>query len=171
MRWVVLVMVLLCMKIGYAQDIINTHNDPIETIQGSRIKFFIDSLRNQVLSDTIRFNRANLVHTLSGTRNSKSYSKLFIVNAKYYYKLDIIENTEVVDFANAILVPEIIDSIHVIPATFCNFMFGRNGINGAYVIYSHIQSTSCFKVSGLTRRKKEYNNFYQRRAGELLVHE
>jgi hypothetical protein len=171
MKFLVLTTALLTIKLVSAQNIADTNVYRFKTIQGPGVKSFIDSVRSKVLSDTIQFKRSDLIHTLIGTRNKNAYSTIFIVNSKYSYKLDILENKDVIDFVNVILVPEIIDSVCLIPATYCGFMFGENLPNGGCFIFSKIKSRSYFKISGLAKHKKQYNNFYQRREGELLVHD
>src|ERR1700748_539854 len=72
---------------------------------------FIDSLKNRILGDTVNFNRADIYYSAGYSHNPRHYSKLYIVNDKYFYCLDIIENYQVKKFVNKVFNRNLISRI------------------------------------------------------------
>jgi hypothetical protein len=142
----------------------------VPVIYGDRLKWFVDSLKKDILADTAKFNEADLIYTASGRRNSKSYSKLFIVNGSYIYKLDIVSPKEVVEFANELLDPKKIKSLTVLDSSKASPLFGPDTWNGIVLITMWDKTKFNPKVAGLTlNRKKSGDNFTERKKGELLI--
>jgi hypothetical protein len=142
----------------------------VPVIYGERLITFVDSLKRQILADTIKFNEADLVYTASGRSNAKPYSKLFLVDGRYLYKLDIVKPKEVIDFTNEILDSKKIKSVTIVDSTKASPLFGPNTWNGIIVITMFDKAKFNPKVAGLTMlRKKQGDNFTERRKGELLI--
>jgi hypothetical protein len=143
---------------------------PTRDIKGKEIEFYLDSLKSKILMDTIKFNRKDLIHSNMGTRNTKTYSPLFIID-KCQYKLDIINGKLVKEFADEILDYLKIESIAIISPENSRNLFGRKGENGAIWMSSKKGTKINFNVAGLKtkKRKKLRNNFNQRQNGEITI--
>jgi hypothetical protein len=143
-------------------------------IQGHRLSGYLDSLKAEILADTLKFDPKDLVFTAIGRQNTKPYSKLFIVNGVYFYKLDIIEGSKVLEFANVMLNENIIKSITYMDGTEASKYFGKNTWQGLIVITTFDKSKFNPEVAGLMLLKgklKSGDNFTFRKKGEIIIRE
>jgi hypothetical protein len=140
-------------------------------IPSGKIAWFIDSLKAKIVSDTIKFSRKDLIHSNLGTRNTKPYSALFIVNMKYEYLLDIVNGREAKEFMNEFLDVNKIETIHVFNASGSDITFGTKGRLGVIMIGIKKGIKSRYEVAGLKikNKKEQQNNFAQRKNGELKI--
>ncbi|ANE52545.1 hypothetical protein [Flavisolibacter tropicus] len=165
-----LLFVLLYTQVVAQSDKEATQTDSILIINGDRLIPFMDSLKQAIYTDTIKFNRSNLVHTTNNTRNKEPYSSLYIVNGQYQYKLDIIESYQVAEFVNAVLNSSKVKSITVIEkAKVDKNYFPHIQQNAIFITFYH-QAKFNPKIAGLKRsRKNGGDNFNQRKKGEPMV--
>ncbi|QES90731.1 hypothetical protein [Rhizosphaericola mali] len=142
-------------------------------MKDTSIDSYIDSLKIAIFQDTLKFNRTDLLHTNMGTRNTQSYSPIYIVNMRYMYNLDIINGTLVKEFVNNILNPSKIQTIEILDTLYSQSLFGTRGINGAILITTKKKAKLNFKIAGLKWAKnKKYkygNNFDQRQGNEIKI--
>lgn len=82
---------------------------PSVKIMGSDIKPFVDSLKQKILLDTLKFDRNDLKHFNGRTENVKPYYMLLTVNEKYNYRMDLVEGRLVQEFVDVILK---VESLH-----------------------------------------------------------
>lgn len=142
----------------------------VPVIYGERLPGFLDSLRRQVLADTSRFNQADVVFTAAGRLNLHAYAKLFIVNGRYSYKLDIVAPQQVVTFTEEVLSPEKVKSITVLDRAKTTPLFGPAASNGVVLITLFDEAKFEPRVAGgVVSKKGGGDNFSQRRKGELLI--
>ena len=146
---------------------------PSKLISGKNIKPFIDSLKQKILSDTIKFNHKNLQHINGKTENLKPYSMLFSVNVKYNYRLDIVENEEVKNFVKEILQSKNIQSINLVNEQNAISLMGSQAKNGWIIINLKQKVNLNFNVGGLKynkgKKRRGGNNFLQHKAGEIMI--
>lgn len=146
---------------------------PSELITGENIKHFVDSLKQKILADTIKFSRKDLKHINGRTENRNSYSKLITVNMKYSYQLDIVNGTLVKEFSNEILNSENIESINYIRQEDAPILGGFMAKNGWILITLKPKIKLDFTVGGLKyrkgRKRKGGDNFLQRKDGEIMI--
>ncbi|MEQ9403154.1 MAG: hypothetical protein RIM99_06205 [Cyclobacteriaceae bacterium] len=83
-------------------------------IPKNEIDKFISGLVKDIYEDTLRFEKRDLFSPGPYTMNKNGYSKIYRINEKFFYELDIIPGTLVKEFVNEILRPEIIKKIEVI---------------------------------------------------------
>lgn len=145
---------------------------PAVSVEDHRLELFVDSLRRKVLADTVRFNPRDLVFTSIGRRNTNGYSNLYIVNGSFLYKLDIVENSAVLQFANQLLDRRIIKQISYMSGTEASKRFGRNAWNGLVVITTVDNARFEPCVAGLVLRSNNSgDNFTTRKENEVLIQE
>ena len=146
---------------------------PSEKIDSDNIIPFVDSLRHRILSDTLKFHRKDLSHVNGRTKNRNPYSMLITVNMKYSYRLDIVENHLVTEFANEILNSKNIKSITVVTKDNAPILGGYMASEGWIFITLKPKIKLDFEVGGLKYRKgkkrKGGDNFLQRKKGELMI--
>lgn len=146
---------------------------PSELITVENIKPFVDSLKQKILADTIKFDRKDLKHVNGRTENRNSYSKLITVNMKYSYRLDIVNGTLVKEFVNEILNSENIESINYIKKENAPTLGGFMAKDGWILITLKPKIKLDFTVGGLKYRKgkkrKGGDNFLQRKDGEIMI--
>ena len=158
------------MKTVSGQSSVDTVQSDVPVIYGERLEDFIDSLKRGILADTAKFYETDLIYTASGRRNSRSYSKLFIINGSYIYKLDIVSSKEVVEFANECLDHRKIKSLTVLDSSKASPLFGPDTWNGIVLITMWDKAKFNPKVAGLKLQRKESgDNFTERKKGELLI--
>ena len=143
-------------------------------ISGENIRPFVDSLKQQILSDTIKFDRQDLIHINGHTENNNPYSMLIFVNIKYSYRMDIIESKLVKEFVNKILVSENIESINYINEKNIQSISSGFFTKGGWVLITlKPQVKVNFNVGGLKylkgRKSKGGNNFRQQKEGEIMI--
>lgn len=131
------------------------------TISKSQIAPYIDSLRKVIISDTAKFKMSDLKKRDDETINKAGYSKLFIVDNKYYYKLDVISGAKVEEFLNTYFSPDSIEEItdyhHQIGAA---AIYGWRAVHGAVLIKIKDGVIYNPNVAGLDSNVKP-NNFNQ----------
>ncbi|KXX69794.1 hypothetical protein [Flammeovirga sp. SJP92] len=140
-------------------------------VEGKDLPSFISNLTQQVYEDTIKFSRDDLLHTQVGSRNKKGYSKLYMINGKYAYKLDIIAGELVEQFVKEVLVLDKIESICIRQGdiSYSQSIYGSHVVDE--VIHIKIKAKARFnpKVGGLKKKGKTGNNFEQRLDNEILI--
>src|SRR5690554_1550751 len=170
-KFVLLIWILGCSLQLTAQT--KTQEIPSELVSGEDIKPFIDSLKQRILSDTIKFDRKDLKHINGRTENENSYSMLITVNMKYNYRLDIVNGALVKEFANEILNNENIESINYIKKENAPILGGFIAKDGWILITLKPKIKLDFTVGGLKYRKgkkrKGGDNFLQRKDGEIMI--
>jgi hypothetical protein len=170
MRTALLTLFTFVLTIVFGQNPNDTAKSNVPVIYGDRLKPFIDSLKNQLLIDTVRFRQTDLIFIASGRRNAKPYSPLFIVGSAYIYKLDIVSGSEVAAFAKEILDDKKIKYITYIDSSKASEQFGQNAWQGVILITMYDKAKFNPKVAGLTLRKnKSGDNFTVRKSGEILI--
>lgn len=138
--------------------------------QNFKTKAMIEKLRNEILLDTIKFNSKNLIFTAVGRKNTKSYSKIYIVNGKYLYKLDVISGKLVKQFLNEFMSFKIVESVKIIEKEKASEIFGENAKNGVVLITTKKNSDYNPKVAGLVFTSNDSGtNFTQRNKDEILI--
>ena len=146
---------------------------PSKLISGEDIKPFIDSLKQKILADTIKFDRKDLEHVNGRTENRNSYSMLITVNMKYSYRLDITESNLVKEFTDEILNSENIESINYIRKKNAPNLGGFMAKYGWILINLKPKVKLNFEVGGLKYRKgkkrKGGDNFLQQKDGEIMI--
>ncbi len=146
-----------------------------EIIIGENIKPFIDSLKQKILIDTIKFDRKDLIHENGYTKNRKPYSMLIAVYSKssYTYRLDIIEGKLVKEFADEILNYQDIESIKYIKKIDAPLLFGFMAKEGCVIITLKPKNKLNFQVGGLKyrngKKRKGGDNYLQRKKGEIMI--
>ena len=170
MRTALLIIICFIVKTVSGQFSKDTAQSYVPVIYGERLEGFVDSLKKKILADTAKFTDADLFYTATGRRNARSYSKLFIVNGSYIYKLDIVSSKEVVAFTNEFLDPKKIKSLTLLDSTKASPIIGPDARNGIVVMTMWDKAKFNPKVAGLTlNRKKSGDNFILRKKGELLI--
>ncbi|HWJ26573.1 MAG TPA: hypothetical protein VNS32_08515 [Flavisolibacter sp.] len=164
MRLLVTILVLFAFYTkALGQSAVDSVFNANEYVEGIRLPGFLDSLKQAILVDTAKFQRLDLKHTSIGTINAKSYSKLFIVNNRYSYKLDIIEPKQVLEFVNEYLTTEKVSHVLMLDAHIARHQFGEIAFKGAILIFLDEKARFNPKVAGLTEAKKKTgNNFNQK---------
>ena len=139
-------------------------------VKGHEVKIYLDSLKRIILLDTIKFSRKDLIHSnMQTTYNTKPYSPLFVIE-KYLYKLDIIEGNLVKDFVDEILNDEKIESLIIIESHRAISLFGSNAEGGVIWMTPKKKQKINYKIAGLKKvRKRTWNNFDQRKIGEIQI--
>ena len=95
----------------------------------------ITFLKNEIISDTIKFTKFDVIKTEYGILNMNSYSRLIVINGEYLFKPDIIESCYLEDFVDEIFDKNKISKISIIedPAVLSIFN-GENVKNGIVLI-------------------------------------
>ncbi len=144
-----------------------------KSISKEKISSFIDSLKQRVLVDTVKFDRNDLKHINGRTENRKPYSVLITINSKYHYRLDIISGSLVKEIADEFFVSENVESINYVEKEDAARLSEFLGINGWIFINLKKKVKADFKVGGLKfikgRKRKGGDNFLQRKAGEIMI--
>lgn len=170
MRTILLLLFSFILSTAFGQNSNDTSKSYVPVIYGDKLKPFVDSLNNRVLTDTSKFRETDLFYTTLGRRNAKPYSALFIVNGAFIYKLDIVGGLEVAAFANEILDDRKIKSITFIDSSKASEHFGQNAWQGVILITMFDKAKFNPKVAGLTMRKnKSGDNYTVRKKNEILI--
>lgn len=150
-----------------------TRKIPSKLINGENIKPFIDSLKQNILADTVKFNKKDLIHINGRTVNLSPYSMLISVNHKYNYLLDIINGKFVKEFTDEILNSENIESINLVKKEDAPLLGGNAAKEGLIFINLKPKVNLNFKVGKLKYRKgkkrKGGDNFLQREEREVMI--
>jgi len=107
------IVILIAIKSSvFAQQVkIRKATEPYKTIPTAQIVPYLDSLKTVILADTVKFNVIDLYQDGSQTRTRNGYSKLFVIDNKYSYRLDIIPGNQVREFIKEFFVPGSIETI------------------------------------------------------------
>jgi len=89
---------------------------------------------DELLGDTIKFSKEGLFHSPSLTIPSTSYSRLYIINRKQFFKFDIVDGTCVLDFINQYLQKSKIKSIEKLDGIESRVLYGTRAENGVTFI-------------------------------------
>lgn len=145
--------------------------ESLTKIKNDSLKFFVENLKRDILNDTLRFNKIDLIAVNGQTKNSKQYSKMYLVDMKYLYRLDIIDNQKVKEFVEEILDIGKIETISISENNSCCSVFGKNGTNGCVFITTKYKSKLKYKVAGLKyyRKSKMGMNLNQNEKEGLMI--
>ena len=137
-------------------------------IEGVLIAPFIDSLKNEILSDTILFNSGDLRHFNYLSTNSKPYSSLYNINFKCEYVLDIINSSLVLEFVNEFFNSNNIKSIELIDPVRSDALFYEYGKFGTIIIFMKKKVKVNYKVACVKKlyKKSLSTNFDQNPFGQ-----
>ena len=153
----ILTLFLLLAQLGSAQTAIPKHEH----------EKFLNDLKDQMLSDTLKYDRSDLIHHSFGTQNQNSYSKLFIINKKYSYKLDIISPDSVKEFVHEFLNLKRVKNVFIVEPPSSIALYGSYGNNGVVLI--EVKGKFNPEVAGLKLKQNGGNNFDQRKVGEFII--
>jgi hypothetical protein len=166
------ILLILSSVVAFAQKKNQIYDSGLgKEIAKEKLEEYLDSLKTSLLTDTVNFKRSDLVHTSTGTRNTKLTSPLIKVNGKFSYKLDIIEGNKVAEFTEQLLNHELIDRVAVVEPKASQAIFGSLGENGTILITTKKRRKFNPQVAGLLLDKKTGfgDNFSQRKQGEILI--
>ena len=140
-------------------------------IENDSLKIYVEKLKREILNDTLKFNKKDLIAINGQTKNIKQYSKMYLVDMKYIFRLDIINNEKVKEFVNEILDAEKIETISVSENNSCCSLFGENGTNGCVFISTKKKSKVNYKIAGLKyyRKSKTGSNLDQNKKGGIII--
>jgi hypothetical protein len=173
MKTIILSLLLFC-------SFVNVNGQKTETnlkitssikIKSDSLNIFVENLKMEILNDTLNFNKNDLIGLNGITENSKKYSKMYLVDMKYIYRLDIIESEKVKEFVNEILNIEKIETISISENNSCCSIFGKSGTNGCVFITTKKKSKVKYKVAGLKYYNKSKNgsNLDQNENGGIMI--
>ena len=132
----------------------------------------VDSLKQIIYSDTIKFDGKDVVFTERDKLNINSYSMFYVVNGVYLYMLDIIPSDKVVEFVNEILDIDKIAGISVLPKEKVAEagMKGVRAQNGIVAIIMKKNVKFNPFVAGLEKiGENSGDNFSKRKENELMI--
>jgi hypothetical protein len=170
-RLTIIALLVITKTWAQVKDPDNNFSSHSKLIPNDQIVQFFDSLKTTVINDTSKFNRNDLVHTAIGTINNKGYSKLYIINGKYSYKLDIVPSKMVLEFLNEYFVPSRIQNLTVVDPFYSVSLYGSRGTSGTILIQLKKRTKFNPQVGGLIVKGISGNNFRQKQRGELLIRE
>ncbi|OCK51096.1 hypothetical protein BA768_18200 [Chryseobacterium sp. CBo1] len=171
---ILIFILILCYSFQYTAQT-RTNIIPSNLIENEKVKPFIDSLKQKILSDTVKFNRKDLLHLNGRTQNEKPYSILITVYSKqfYSYRLDIVDNYLVKEFTDEILKSQNIKSIRLLNKENAPTLGGDMAKDGLIIITIKPKVKLNFKVGGLKyikgKKKNGGNNFLQQKEGEIII--
>ena len=125
-------------------------------------------MKTQIIRDTLKFNRTDLIHTSIGTNNKNNYSKLYHIDGKYLYKLDIISGQKVIEFVDEFLSKSKIQSISITDTIYSQQLFGQNGITGLISIKTKKNLNYNPKVAGLKLTTKKTEIIFGKKKEEII---
>lgn len=127
-------------------------------------------LINELLNDTIKYSKEDTYHTVIGTLNKNSYSQLFIINGKQYFKFDIVNGDCVVEFIDEYLDKVNLKSIKKLDKKVSLGLYGTNGENGVTIINLKNLKKAKTKNCGFVESKKGAgSNLDQWKKGEIRI--
>jgi hypothetical protein len=131
----------------------------------------IENLKMEILSDSSKYLKSDIVFTVMGRQNKNAYSKLFIINNKYTYKIDIIDTDLLKEFANEILDKNKIEQICIYDKKMSSALFGEQGKNGVVLIefYEGIKFNPEVAGLELAKDRTSGDNFTRRKESELII--
>ncbi|WP_018479756.1 hypothetical protein [Pontibacter roseus] len=172
MKIILSILLILSSVVAFAQKKNRSYYSGLgKEIANEKLKVYLDSLKTSLLTDTVNFKRSDLVHTSTGTRNTKLTSPLIKVNGKFSYKLDIIEGNKVAEFTEQLLDYELIDRVAVVEPKASQAIYGSLGEHVTILITTKKTRKFNPQVAGLVLDKKSGygDNFSQRKQGEILL--
>jgi hypothetical protein len=104
------------------------------TILPAEIPHFLDSVKTVIINDTSRYDAKQLYQEDGVTRNKAGYSKLFVIDNKYSYRLDVINGAKVMEFIKEFFVPESIETIVDFIGSGAAAIYGKRADLGAVYI-------------------------------------
>ena len=138
--------------------------------QNSSKKEVIDNIKTEIYKDTIKFEKNDLIFTALGRKNLNSYSKLYIIDKKYYYKLDIIKEKAVQEFVKEYLSESKVETIEFIEKEKGMSFYGSNAENGVVIISINKKINYNPKVAGLKlNSKKTGTNYSEKNKEEFII--
>ena len=115
----------------------------------------IDFLRNEFFADTIKFEKSDIIQTEKGKRNVNSYSKLVVINGKFFFKPDIMETKSLIEFLDEVFIENKIKGISVINEEQASILrFEGEAMNGVVAIHLRKEVNLSFKILGLALNEK-----------------
>jgi hypothetical protein len=88
----------------------------------------------ELLRDTLKYSKEDTYHSAIGTQNRSSYSQLFVINGKQYFKFDIVASECVVEFIDRYLKNSNLKSITKLNKKQSAILYGISGKNGVSII-------------------------------------
>jgi hypothetical protein len=134
-----------------------------------KVSQYVDSLKEKLIKDTVKFSNKDLIHTILLTQNIQSYSPLFVINRKYRYVLDIVDGSKMTEFIHEFLRPAIIKSIRILNSTTGTAVFGSRGQHGVIFIETSRKEKIDYHVAGLEGNAPCRCNFDQYREGSVRI--
>jgi TonB-dependent SusC/RagA subfamily outer membrane receptor len=142
----------------------------LKQIHSAQIPAYIDSIKIAMFNDTCRFSKNDLVYSARGYSNIKGYSPLFIINEKFFYKLDVIDADQVSEFIYKCLDTSKIEDILFLNSASGSAIYGSPGSNGVIMITLRHNADFNPEVAGLKiKGDKIRNNFSERRNEDILI--
>ena len=129
----------------------------------------IDSLKQIIFRDTVKYDEKDIIFTQMGRKNVNSYSMLYIVNGAYIYMLDIIPANKVIEFVNEILDTNKIASIAILPKEKASGLGGEYVQNGIVAIVLKNKTKFNPYVAELTRRNKETGDNFKKNGKKIIM--
>ena len=137
--YLLLIILVSASHITAAQTRVTDHS---VKVPADRISKFADSIKTRIARDTSKFNPLDLTSEGKDASNVLNYSKLFIINNKLSYKLDVVNSRDVALFVREFLAPAKIEEIAVLRAPYSTMAYGPKGSNGVVLI--QLKSTAKF---------------------------
>ncbi len=126
-----------------------------DSICDEKLNGIIDSLKTQIFIDTSKFMKSDIqeIGTL-GLRNNNPYSPMYVVNGKFFYKLDIISSDSVKRFVDELLNDDKIKCISFSQKSIAMAIYGIHGEKGAILIQLKDEAAFNPLVGGLKLKNK-----------------
>jgi hypothetical protein len=137
--------------------------------KGNEKSKFVDSIRNAILLDTAKFDPKDVIHLNGQIKNIKEYSPLFIVNEKFYYRLDILAPEVVALFTDKVLIDTVISEISYLDKNQGSLVWGSLANNG--VVYIKLKKKIAFNpiIAGLKMFNHNGSNFEDTKESSLII--
>ena len=130
----------------------------ITTAQNHNINV-LDSIIAKVLNDTFRFKKSDVFENSIGIFNQNEYSPVFVINEKYLYKLDIIDEQKVNQFVNQYLIANRIERIMILKPEEAQALYGSHGNKGAIFIKLNMENFNPEIADLKIKKHRIPNNF------------
>lgn len=128
-------------------------------------------LISELIRDTIKYSKEDTYHTATGTLNKNSYSPLFIINGKQYFKFDIVEGNCVIEFIEEYLDTSNLKSLRKIAKeAAASALYGRLGANGLVIVeLKRLKKAKTNHCGFKKTNKNKGSNFDQWKKGEVRM--
>ena len=136
----------------------------------------IDSLKQEIYNDTIKFDEKDIIaipnwnnteRKYKWERNRNSYSKLYVVNSAYAYKLDLITSDLVAEFVNEFLDIDKIQNIEIKSKKESMAIWGTEAENGLVLITLNKKAKFNPTIAGIekknNKKRRVVANFIKKR--------